>query len=126
ARIDHQLTIHRQQRQIEAQAERLRELDAVKSRFFAGISHEFRTPLMLTRGLMQDVLDGQHGQAPRSVQHALDRALLHADRLEDLIEQILELSKLEVGAVRLRRELVDVADLLERTTAALAPLAERA
>ena len=59
ARIDHQLTIHRQRRQIEAQAERLRELDAVKSRFFAGISHEFRTPLMLTRGLMQDVLDGR-------------------------------------------------------------------
>lgn len=126
ARIDHQLTIHRQRRQIEAQAERLRELDAVKSRFFAGISHEFRTPLMLTRGLMQDVLDGRQGSVPRSARQALDRALLHADRLEDLIEQILELSKLEVGAVHLRRELVDVVDLLERTAAALAPLAERA
>lgn len=125
ARIRHQLTIHRQRRQIEAQAARLRELDDAKSRFFAGVSHEFRTPLMLTRGLVQDVLDGVRGPVPAPARAELERALLHADRLEELIAQILDLSKLEVGAVRLERRMVDLTALARRLVDAFAPLAER-
>lgn len=125
ARIEHHLAFARQQRQIEGQAERLRELDALKSRSFAGVSHDLRTPLMIVSGLVADVRDGRCGPVAPAAREELDRALLHVDRLEALIGQLLDISRLEAGAARLQARRLDLVPLLDRVCRSFAPLAER-
>jgi signal transduction histidine kinase/DNA-binding response OmpR family regulator len=107
------------------EAEKLREVDQLKSRFFANISHEFRTPLTLILGPIQkwktrgspDIYVGDErkqthtpgeGFEPLIARSAgelsQDMALMerNANRLLRLINQLLDLSKLESGAMKLR------------------------
>ena len=86
---------------IEEQATRLQTMDRLKSRFFANISHEFRTPLALIRGPVQDALEGIHGPLPGTLAQQLPVMQRSSDRLLDLINQLLDLSKLESGNMTL-------------------------
>ena len=111
-----------QREQLQHQAERLRELDAVKARFFANISHEFRTPLTLLLGPIQDA--GREGDLERLRAH-LPLMQRNAERLLGLIGQLLDLSKLEAGGMQLHAREVDLVPLLRQLTAAFSSRAER-
>ncbi len=82
---------------VEGQARQLKELDAAKSRFFANISHEFRTPLTLTLGPLRDVQAGMHGAIPESARAEIDLAIENARRQLELVDQLLELARLDAG-----------------------------
>ena len=66
---------------VEAQAHRLESLDRARSRFFASISHEFRTPLTLIQGPLQDVREGLHGEVRPGAREQVGIALESAVRL---------------------------------------------
>ncbi|NBB73004.1 MAG: response regulator, partial [Bacteroidetes bacterium] len=117
--------VSRQNQQLEAQAERLAELDAVKSRFFANISHEFRTPLTLTLGPIEDILSGAHGPVQDAVGGQLRLVHRNASRLLRLINQLLDLARLETGHVPLEATRADLVEMLDRFVRAFTPLAER-
>lgn len=79
---------------------KLQELDKAKSTFFANISHEFRTPLTLIKGPIEDQLNSTSlSQADRK---NLQLAKTNSQRLESLVEQLLAISKLESGNLKLR------------------------
>ncbi|WP_373497013.1 ATP-binding protein, partial [Aquiflexum sp.] len=84
----------------QVEAERLREMDTLKSRFFSNISHEFRTPLSLIQGTVEDFLRQEKPLADR----ILSYKLIHrsADRLLQLVNQLLDLSRLEAGKLHLQ------------------------
>lgn len=82
---------------LEDRARQLREVDEAKSRFFANISHEFRTPLTLVMGPLEDLREGRGGSVDEAGHRQVEVALRNSRRLLQLIEQILELARLESG-----------------------------
>lgn len=87
------------------EAGRLKELDQLKSHFFANISHEFRTPLSLILGPLQEMRKGSLKGDMRSFQ---DLMIRNGERLLSLVNQLLELSKLESGQLKLQPKAGDV------------------
>src|SRR5690606_30649307 len=77
----------------------LQELDAAKSTFFANISHEFRTPLTLINGPIEDQLVSEN--LSQSERKNLKSALRNTQRLKDLVDQLLALAKLESKNLKL-------------------------
>ncbi len=102
---------------------RLQSLDHAKTRFFANVSHELRTPLTLTIGPLED-LRARAGGDPQ-VERWLDIALRNARRLLRLVNQILDVAKLEAGAMHLAPRRLDLGPFTRGVVAAFAPVAER-
>ena len=85
-------------RQVKIEKQRFQALDKVKSRFFANLSHEFRTPLTLVMGPLKQIMSKLDN--PKD-QNLLRIAHRNAQRLLELINQLLDLSKLEAGKMEL-------------------------
>ena len=92
---------------------KLKELDSAKSRFFENISHEFRTPLSLIHGPIQDQLNKEtlDPQEKRNMTIAKN----NASRVLTLVDQILDLSKLEANQYKLRVKNYKLSDFLKAT-----------
>jgi len=88
----------------------LAEVDRVRRDLVANASHELRTPLGALRAMLENLVDGVETADAES----LSAMLGHVERLGRLVEQLLDLSKLESGAVPLERAPVSAAALLER------------
>jgi signal transduction histidine kinase/DNA-binding response OmpR family regulator len=102
----------------------LEETDRLKSEFFANISHEFRTPITLTLGPLQQLLSGRAGPLPPEVREPLLVVQRNQERLLNLVNQILDLAKLEAGGARLEASLVpDANRLVQRRLAQFEPVA---
>lgn len=104
------------------EAEKLREMDEVKSRFFANISHEFRTPLTLIQGPLKQLLSDEFQGPPKKLYRMM---LRNSHRLLQLINQLLDLSKLESGRMKLEVSQTDVTKLLSGIVLSFTSLAER-
>ena len=88
----------------------LRHLDQLKTRFFANISHEFRTPLTLILGQVESVLSSDIGMKAKSKLHIANR---NARRLLTLINQLLDISKIEAGSMQLKAEQHNIISFLK-------------
>ena len=86
------------------QAEELKQLDKVKSNFFANISHELRTPLTLILGPLSYILDNPEEWEKEDIQKQLVVMQRNGKSLMELIEEILDLSKLEANKLELQEE----------------------
>ncbi len=108
-----------------AQAEKLRELDHLKSQFFANVSHELRTPLTLILGPLGDALEGRFGSVGGDLGRQLATAGRNAQRLLTLVDQLLDVARLDAGRLRLRVRRCDLAAVVRQRVEAMLPLAER-
>ncbi|MFO7900386.1 MAG: GAF domain-containing protein [Planctomycetota bacterium] len=100
---------------------RERELDRMKSDFVAVVSHELRTPLTSMKSFVSNLLDGVEGELTDGQQQSLLRMMKNLDRLSRLINDLLDLSKLEAGQMQLRRAPLDVAETVESIVAVFEP-----
>ncbi|WP_091069410.1 ATP-binding protein [Klenkia brasiliensis] len=107
-------------------AEALAELDRAKTAFFSDISHELRTPLTLLLGPLDDVLTDPATQLSAPVRDELAVALRNGRRLERLVDDVLDVVRLEAGAVALDPQPVDLAAYTAELTGVLRAAAERA
>lgn len=110
---------------VAAQADALRSLDEAKSRLFANVSHEFRTPLTLIIGPLEDVQSGMHGAVPRAVARSVQTAVRNGRRLLHLVNQLLDVARLEEGRLDVDLQPTDMTTFVERAARAFVPLAER-
>ncbi len=89
----------------------LAELDAAKTRFFQNVSHEFRTPLTLLLGPLETLREPTGDESPADQRDAIAAAYRAAVRLQQLVDDLLDLSKAEAGQLRPRAEPTDVGRL---------------
>ncbi len=91
---------------------KMRELENVKSDFLSIASHELRTPLTIIREFVSLVNDGITGPVNGEQQECLSTALQNCDRLGNLINDILDIQRIESGNIRLRRMRIGLLDTL--------------
>lgn len=101
--------------------EQFEELNALKTRFFTNLSHEFRTPLTLMMGPLQQLLEGQPEPKERQL---LEIAFRNANNQLHLVNELLELSRLEAGKMSLRASQQDVVPLVRSLVFAFESLAQ--
>ena len=101
-----------------------RQQDQVKSRFFVNISHEFRTPLTLIMGPIEDAIQRRAAKIELS-RDELGMIHRNAGRLLRLINQLLDISKLESGEMKLSASKGDLEKTVEIITLSYISLAER-
>ncbi len=101
---------------------RLEDLDKTKSRFFAGISHEFRTPLTLIEGPLNDLLASTKKKKQRAI---IDMMLRNTGRLKRLVDQLLDLSYLQSHEMKMQVHPVQLIPFLKNIIAAFESYALR-
>lgn len=114
--------LSRQHGLIEQQAAELKQLDRLKSRFFANVSHELRTPLTLVLGPLSEVLNDE--QLSLNGRAMLQTAQRNGLQLLTLINEILDLSKLRATGPELQEQPTVLYDFLEETVSTFLPLAQ--
>jgi signal transduction histidine kinase/class 3 adenylate cyclase/CheY-like chemotaxis protein len=104
----------------------LTEMDRLKTEFFANISHEFRTPIALTVGPLQQILADRRGPVPEIMRADLNMMLRNQERLLNLVNQLLDLAKFDAGRMELHAIRVDdVNRIVEESTTHFEEVTER-
>ena len=101
---------------------KLKELDTLKSQFFANISHEFRTPLTLIKGPLEDILEDY--KKPPALE-TLKMMHSNTERLLRLINQLLDLSKLESGQFTIKVTRGDITGFLRGLVMSFSSMVEQ-
>ena len=103
----------------------LRQLERVRTEFVANVSHELRTPLTAIQGYLETLLSGALDER-ENARRFLEIVLRHSERLGRLLNDLTDLSNIELGKVTLRREPVRIADVVGSVIDIIAPRAARA
>jgi len=115
--------IQEKSRQLEIANERLKELDRLKSDFVSNVSHELRTPLTAIKGAVDLLLREVPGRLNESQTHYLTRVRSNTQHLAGLINDLLDLAKIEEGKVELKGARVSVGGLVHEVMETVKPLA---
>jgi len=110
--------------EIEDKNRRLEEADKLKSEFLANMSHELRTPLNAIIGFTDLIKEGVYGKVNKNQYDKLDRIHRNANHLLNLINDILDLSKIEAGKMELYPEKFDLSSLIYEIKEEMEPLAK--
>jgi len=111
--------------QLAEQTEQLREVDRLKTRFFVNVGHEFRTPLTLVIGPVDDLLADSRLRLGEGVRETLALVQRNARRVLDLIVELLDVNRFEHGRFGIQRVPTDMAELLQAVFAEHLALTER-
>src|SRR4030043_679235 len=107
-------------KEMEKANKELQKLDQLKSDFVSTVSHELRTPLTVTREAISQVLDGVCGKINKAQKQFLFMSVEGIDRLSRLIENLLDMPKIEAHKIKLKRELIDIVSLAKEVSSSFA------
>ncbi len=103
---------------------RMRHLETVRRDFISNVSHELRTPLASLKALTETVQESALDDPP-AARRFLERMSVEIDNLTQLVQELLELSKIESGRVQLERTLISPKDLIQPAAERMRIQAER-
>lgn len=103
---------------------KLQEVDDIKSDFFSHMSHELRTPLASIKEGTSILIEGLGGEISEKQEHILQIITQECKRLIELVNSLLDLSKMEAGMLRYQFSPTDPATLVKQSLQVLGPLAE--
>lgn len=104
---------------------KLKQLDRIRSEFLSFASHQVKAPMSVVKGYAQLISDGTFGSVPDKVKEISDKIKESADRLISLVNNLLDLRRLEEGRMEFSFEKIDVGSLVTETVNDLSPLAEK-
>lgn len=108
---------------LQSQISRLENLSRVQQRFVSDVSHELRTPLT-TLKMASDLIHRQRHEFDPTISRSAELLSAQLERFENLLTELLEVSRFDAGVVNLEPEVTDMAALVERSIDALAPIAQ--
>jgi signal transduction histidine kinase len=109
--------------EIEDKSRQLEEASRHKSQFLANMSHELRTPLNAILGYTELILDSVYGEMPEKARAVLDRVQRNGRHLLGLINDVLDLSKIEAGQLTLSLSDYSLKGIIQTVFSAVEPLA---
>jgi signal transduction histidine kinase len=109
--------------EIQEKSRQVEEASKHKSQFLANMSHELRTPLNAILGYAELVLDGIYGDAPEKMRNVLERIQTNGKHLLGLINDVLDLSKIEAGQLVLSLNDYSIKDMMQGVYVAVESLA---
>jgi signal transduction histidine kinase len=111
--------------EIEDKSRQLEVASKHKSQFLANMSHELRTPLNAILGYTELILDSIYGEAPEKMRSVIERVQTNGKHLLGLINDVLDLSKIEAGQLSLSLSDYSLAELVQGVYVAVEPLASQ-
>lgn len=111
-------------RELQVANEKLQELDRLKSAFVSIVSHELRTPMTSIKGYIENMLDGLTGGLTERQAYYLGRVKFNVERLTRMINDLLDLSRIEAGRVELARVPLPISELIPEIVESLQPVAQ--
>ena len=103
---------------------REKEIDQMKSDFVSLVSHELRTPMTSIIGFVSLILDGKTGPINDKQRRSLVRVQHQAERLAALINDLLDISRIEAGRIQMKREEVAVSEIAKQAIEEISPQAD--
>jgi len=110
---------------IERDITKEKEIDKAKTEFVAVASHALRTPLTAIGGIVSMILDGEYGPVGTNLTQPLDDINISTDRLIHLVNDLLNISRLQTGKMKYSYTQFSMADVVGETARLLAPLYEK-
>jgi two-component system, OmpR family, phosphate regulon sensor histidine kinase PhoR len=104
--------------------DRLRKLERVRSEFLGNVSHELRTPIFSIQGFLETLLDGAVDDASVN-RDFLTKAHLHAERLNALLNDLIDISRIESGEMKMSFRYFPAGEFLSQTVEEMRPQADR-
>ena len=104
---------------------KLKSLDELKTQFFANVNHELRTPLTLMLAPLKAVLEGRMGRLSATLQDTFETMQRNGYKLLKLINNLLDLNRLEEGKMRLKVKPVNLVDFIPPLLASAKPMADQ-
>ena len=111
--------------QLKSAFRELKTLDDAKSEFISISSHQLRTPISIIRGYVSMLIEGDFGKISADQQVALGKAQDNIQQLNDIVEDILNASRIERGKLVISPEDADLVELVSSVVGQLLPKAER-
>jgi PAS domain S-box-containing protein len=112
-------------RQLEWQSEELERAYRLKSQFLASMSHELRTPINALLGYTSLLRDHIYGELNKRQEEALSRMHTASQHLLELVNDVLDLAKIEAGRMPVHLESVDVTDVIREVSQTIEPMVRR-
>ncbi len=117
--------LEEQNAQLLWQAHEVEKANRLKSEFLASMSHELRTPINAIIGYAALLMEGMFGQLSEQQREPLDRSRAAADHLRILIDDILDLAKIEAGKMQFTLEKLPLADVMREASQQMEPMIRR-
>ena len=108
-----QKKVDEQTRELRRAYEELKRVDKAKSEFLSMASHQLRTPLTAIKGYLSVILEGDYGKPPEKMEKALENVFQASERLVRIVNDLLNVSRIELGKMETKKEKAQVEELIE-------------
>ncbi len=118
-----QMRIDAATKELRASNAQLQRLDKAKDEFVSMASHQLRTPLTSIKGYVSMILDGDVGEINDTMRHMLDEAFMSSERMVNLINDFLNMSRIQTGKFMIEKVSVDLSKVIKQEIDSLQPSA---